>query len=455
MSVGAPTNLVATPDNAKVDLDWDDNGEPDLASYNVYRSTAVGGPYTKINGALVATSTYTDTGLTNGTAYYYVVTAENTSAQESGNSNEASATPQDFPPAAPTGLTATTGHRETVLDWSDNTEPDLAGYNIYRSTTPGGPYTKINGPLVATSTYADTGLTNGAAYYYVVTAQDNGANESGYSSEVTASPTCAATTFYLHNIPTPPTGDTNSQVVLQIDTSSPTAVTLYNYDINRDSLAGLFIAQGGVGAGETDPGKHQVWRSGILSEDRCVVGDVTVDIWGAIKVVAFTHGRSAFAANLEPCACVARDGDLNGDGNVDLDDFAGMVDCSNGPRLPIAPSGCVPCDYANSDLDADGYADLRDFAEFAILLIVEALQVDLVKVHVGSDVLEHLGRGVSVGYVAADDAGQNPNCGFNLSVPPGSPSCRSPRRCGAGSRRPWSSGNRSSAWPVRAGRPAP
>ena len=46
-------------------------------------------------------SNHTDTGLTNGVTYYYVVTAENTAGQESGNSSEASATPADVPPAAP------------------------------------------------------------------------------------------------------------------------------------------------------------------------------------------------------------------------------------------------------------------------------------------------------------------------------------------------------------------
>ncbi len=88
-------------------------------------------------------------------------------------------------------------------------------------------------------------------------------------------------------------------------------------------------------------------------------------------LVAFTHGRGAFAASLEPCACVTRDGDINGDGFVDLGDFADAAGCTNGPNIASAPSGCVPCDYANSDLDADGYADLKDFAEFAILFGAE------------------------------------------------------------------------------------
>ena len=169
-------------------MDWNDNGEPDLAGYNVYRSTTSGGPYSKLNGALVTVSNYTDTGLTNGTPYYYVVRAENTSAQESGNSNEASAAPVDAPPAAPTGLSATGQNAQVSLGWNDNTEPDLAGYNVYRSTTSGGPYSKLNGAVVSVSNYTDTTVTNGTTYYYVVTAEDTGANESGNSNEASATP---------------------------------------------------------------------------------------------------------------------------------------------------------------------------------------------------------------------------------------------------------------------------
>jgi hypothetical protein len=90
------------------------------------------------------------------------------------------------PPAAPTGLTATAGNTQMFLDWNDNTEPDLAGYNVYRSTTSGGPYTKAATTTV--SNYTDTGLTNGITYYYVVTAFDSSNNESAYSNQAAGTP---------------------------------------------------------------------------------------------------------------------------------------------------------------------------------------------------------------------------------------------------------------------------
>ncbi len=96
----APTGLTPTPGDGSVSLDWDDNGEGDLAGYNIYRSTTSGGPFAQLNGPLASTSSSVDTTAINGTTYYYVVTAVDTSNNESGNSSEASATPQGEPPVS-------------------------------------------------------------------------------------------------------------------------------------------------------------------------------------------------------------------------------------------------------------------------------------------------------------------------------------------------------------------
>jgi hypothetical protein len=104
------------------------------------------------------------------------------------------------PPAAPTGLTATGGNAVVDLNWNDNTEPDLAGYNVYRSTTSGGPYSQINGSLVTASAYSDTTVTNGITYYYVVRAVDGSNNSSGNSNEASATPASAPTTMHVSSI---------------------------------------------------------------------------------------------------------------------------------------------------------------------------------------------------------------------------------------------------------------
>src|SRR5215813_13813433 len=150
----APTNLVATPGNAQVSLSW--NASTGATSYNVKRSTTNGGPYTTIATGVTATN-FTNTQLVNGTTYFFVVSAVNASG-ESGNSNQASATPLGTPPAAPTGLTATPGNAQVSLNW--NASSGASSYNVKRSTTNGGPYTTIATGVTSTS-FTNTGLTNG------------------------------------------------------------------------------------------------------------------------------------------------------------------------------------------------------------------------------------------------------------------------------------------------------
>ncbi|MBN1954607.1 MAG: Ig-like domain-containing protein [Anaerolineae bacterium] len=86
----APANLVASEGEGQVGLQWDPVA--DAASYNLYRSFVSGGGYGLVAGGLPGTA-YTDTGVVNGTWYYYVVTAVDGDGYESGDSNEAAALP--------------------------------------------------------------------------------------------------------------------------------------------------------------------------------------------------------------------------------------------------------------------------------------------------------------------------------------------------------------------------
>src|SRR5579864_2513574 len=91
-----------------------------------------------------------------------------------------------LPPAAPTNLMANAGNGQVGLSWSASS--GATSYNVKRSTTSGGPYTTIASPT--TTSYTDTGVTNGTTYYYVVSAV-NTAGESANSSQVSATPSAA------------------------------------------------------------------------------------------------------------------------------------------------------------------------------------------------------------------------------------------------------------------------
>ncbi|MBZ5549558.1 MAG: hypothetical protein LAO22_16635, partial [Acidobacteriia bacterium] len=70
------------------------------------------------------------------------------------------------------------------LTWNSST--NAVGYNIYRGSVSGGPYSIINTSLDPSTAFTDNNVTAGQTYYYVVTAVDGSSNESGYSNETSA-----------------------------------------------------------------------------------------------------------------------------------------------------------------------------------------------------------------------------------------------------------------------------
>lgn len=95
-----------------------------------------------------------------------------------------------FPPAVPSGLqavfSALPAQSFIDLSWTPDTEPDLAGYNVYRHTGDEPPL-KINSELVKTSAFRDTDVKPGSRYFYSVTAVDQRGNESAKSAEASES----------------------------------------------------------------------------------------------------------------------------------------------------------------------------------------------------------------------------------------------------------------------------
>lgn len=243
-SVAAPpVDLTATSyQNGQVPLQWNApgyTGTSSITSYNIYRSTTAGSIGTRV--ASTSATTYTDTGLTNGTNYYYQVTAVNSSGESAPSTPQASATPATTP-GPPTSVSAAPGNTTVTVNWSppaSNGGAAITGYNVYRSTASGVQGTKVASVSGSTTSYTDTGRINGTTYYYEVTAV-NPAGEGPVSSQVSATPA------------TPPGAPTallatpgNGQV--QLSWTAPlsnggSAITGYNvYRSNTPGTPGLII----------------------------------------------------------------------------------------------------------------------------------------------------------------------------------------------------------------------
>jgi fibronectin type 3 domain-containing protein len=200
----APTGLTATAANGSVKLSWSppaSNGGAAVTGYDLYRGTTPGGEASTPVATSITGTNFTDTGLTNGTTYYYTVTAVNAVGM-SPQSGEASATPQATTPSAPLNVVASSGNAQATLSWSvpaTTGGSPITGYNVYRGTSAGGESATPVATGVAGNSFTDTGLTNGTTYYYTVAAV-NAAGVSPQSSEVSATPRTASAAAYVGRV---------------------------------------------------------------------------------------------------------------------------------------------------------------------------------------------------------------------------------------------------------------
>ncbi|TET46611.1 M28 family peptidase, partial [candidate division TA06 bacterium] len=167
-----------------VQVEWTPSLTPDILGYNVY----YGFSSRRYEKPVYAgdTTNFRLGGLQDDTVYFVSVTAIDNDT-ESGYSMETDVVPGQTP-HPPESLRLVPTYLGMDLFWGPNSELDLAGYNVYRSTDPGGPYQSVNPALVADTTYCDSGLTAGLMHYYVITAVDTTELEGRYSEEVGAFP---------------------------------------------------------------------------------------------------------------------------------------------------------------------------------------------------------------------------------------------------------------------------
>ncbi|MGW5305661.1 fibronectin type III domain-containing protein [Streptomyces griseoluteus] len=186
-----PTGTSLAYDSSyRANFRWTAAKEMDLAGYRVYRRLQ-GTSYGSKPLATTTSTSYTDTTLPrNGAVYYYEVRAFDKAGNESaGTADKSVTTVDESAPAAPKGVEGNwkPDYSEKVsLSWYGNSEADLAGYNVYRSTV-GRPLAltaanRLNGDKPLTSSwYQDPLPQTGATYQYAVTAVDTHGNESAAS----------------------------------------------------------------------------------------------------------------------------------------------------------------------------------------------------------------------------------------------------------------------------------
>jgi len=205
--VAQPPTIIATGNEVSeeaITIAWvppasniDGSTPVNLLGYNVYRLEDSGDSdreagQTPINNSLVAGTQYVDRIFKFGDTYRYIVRSVSLGTEgaqvESLNSNSLSVSPRDtFAPSAPTSITVAAAPGRLSLFLPANPEPDIAGYNIYRSTDPDLPkdkWTKLNPTLLTRTTFQDEKVEAGNKYYYYLTAVDQVGNVSPPSEVV-------------------------------------------------------------------------------------------------------------------------------------------------------------------------------------------------------------------------------------------------------------------------------
>jgi len=165
-----------------------------LLGYNIYRTNAAQTEVEPkpLNPEPVTGTRYQDKKFKFGEKYVYFVRSVSLGTEgkqvESLDSNSiAMAQVDKYPPAAPSLAPPGVAPGRISLFWSANSEPDLAGYILFRSTDPNLPkekWTRLTPGVYTKTTFTDQNVETGKTYYYYVRAIDTAANLSDYSQVV-------------------------------------------------------------------------------------------------------------------------------------------------------------------------------------------------------------------------------------------------------------------------------
>ncbi|MGW1192046.1 PA14 domain-containing protein [Streptomyces sp. NPDC002559] len=309
--VPAGTTVAYSPTDMSTKIGWAWNKEMDLAGYRVYRRLK-GASYPTKPIATTTSTSYTDTTVPkDGNVYYYEVRAYDKAGNvSSGTADLAVTTVDRTAPAAPKGVEDNWSMdfpTEITLYWDSNTEPDLAGYRVYRSTSNPvalTPENLLTGDKLSPGGYTGPLPPTGDVYYYVVTAVDTHGLES---------PASATAMYYTRDLTGPVDTALNARAVeseagvtLDWDASERTSDDFAGYSVFRRTVRGTTVGvseevgKGVRGTTFTDaaPPPGFTYRYRVVAVDHARNGGVpsqelTLDVVGNTTAPAAVAGLTA------------------------------------------------------------------------------------------------------------------------------------------------------------------
>jgi len=196
-----PVKFTAKQVETQIEITWDkpegnmnETSPANVVGYNIYRRQ--GGAFNKVNADPLLEPRFVDRNFQFEAKYQYVVrslsfkpgSASLSESIESDDSPPFDYTPKDtFPPAAPKPLTIASINSMVSVFWPLSAEPDVVGYNVYRTEDENAPpekWVKLNKELHKSASFRDDNVQVGKKYFYQITAVDAFGNEGARSEAV-------------------------------------------------------------------------------------------------------------------------------------------------------------------------------------------------------------------------------------------------------------------------------
>jgi hypothetical protein len=200
-----------------IDVTWTD-ASTNETGFEVQRSTTSGSGYSLVTTTAANATSFSDTGLTSSTTYYYRIRAKNGGANSAYTSEVSETTPSAAPTSPTAPSTSSVTATSITVNWTDNSSNET-GFEVERSTTSGSGFSLVTTTSANATSFSDTGLTSEIQYYYRVRAV-NGAVASSYTSQVNATTLPA----------TPPSVPTD----LSATAASPTSIVIEWTDVSTN-----------------------------------------------------------------------------------------------------------------------------------------------------------------------------------------------------------------------------